>query len=402
MSLKKILMCLLIVIVNAYSKDSTPETLINNIFQLYNNHQSIKYSVAYKIKNLNSDDTISIMADCNLIKDKEDSILNKTIWYLTASGGEVICFKDKSYSIIHPQNLIYEMKNENHQKTATTGNINGEVINTYFFNPEQLLKNFQDKSNQTNIESVIFDNKKMWKIEFKLPDQRGMSEIQRNLWIDKGTYFIKKIDFHVKYQGTYQFKEWILKDMEFDSFTANDVRNRFDSLKKIYTIFDFDSISKKQSSMELIRSGNTAPSFSGYYYQKQKKINISKYDGKLILLDFWYTSCSPCVLAIPGINKLYNKYKNKGFVALGINSKDDYKNKMRLKKFLKFNKIDYPLLFVESTVDSSYKVNVYPTFYLIDKTGKIVYGQKGHTVNPKDYNKLNTDSLEYYIKKNLK
>ncbi len=49
----------------------------------------------------------------------------------------------------------------------------------------------------------------------------------------------------------------------------------------------------------------------------------SKYQGKVVLVDFWATWCGPCLQEIPNIKKNYEKYREQGFEVVGVNLDDD-------------------------------------------------------------------------------
>ncbi len=49
-----------------------------------------------------------------------------------------------------------------------------------------------------------------------------------------------------------------------------------------------------------------------------KKITLSDYKGKLILLNFWASWCPPCRFEIPDFIKLQSKYQDKGFTFIGV------------------------------------------------------------------------------------
>src|ERR1700689_2040833 len=74
-----------------------------------------------------------------------------------------------------------------------------------------------------------------------------------------------------------------------------------------------------------------------------KSVNLSGYKGKVILLDFWATWCPPCRKEIPGFIELYNTYKSRGLVVIGV-SMDDTDDTPDVKRFAEQFKIDYPIL----------------------------------------------------------
>ena len=53
-------------------------------------------------------------------------------------------------------------------------------------------------------------------------------------------------------------------------------------------------------------------------------LDWESYRGKWVLLDFWSTSCRPCIEEIPNIKAMLSAYKDRGFAVLGVNIDDDY------------------------------------------------------------------------------
>jgi len=139
---------------------------------------------------------------------------------------------------------------------------------------------------------------------------------------------------------------------------------------------DFLAMLKDQSSRKQIRDtllpGAQFPDFNEKDLQ-DKAFSISKYKGKVVLVDFWATWCPPCVASMPGILKLYNKYHDQGFEVVGISLDED---KSALEKFVKLRKMPWPQHFDGNRFDGplalKYGVNVAPTSYLLDRDGKII------------------------------
>lgn len=71
-----------------------------------------------------------------------------------------------------------------------------------------------------------------------------------------------------------------------------------------------------------------------------EKFGPEELNGKIVVLNFWYTSCPPCLKEIPELNKLVSEFKEKDvvFLALAI---DDEKS---LQSFLKENPFDYQII----------------------------------------------------------
>jgi len=101
-----------------------------------------------------------------------------------------------------------------------------------------------------------------------------------------------------------------------------------------------------------------------------KSFKLGKQKGKVVLLDFWATWCSPCREEIPNLKRLYAEFKDKNFEIIGI-SLD--KNQDKLKDYLEKEGITWKISSSgESWNDEHvqlYGVNSIPSMWLVDKNG---------------------------------
>ena len=128
-------------------------------------------------------------------------------------------------------------------------------------------------------------------------------------------------------------------------------------------------------------------------------------DGKVYLIDFWFTRCPPCIASIPKLIELQNSFGRMGFSVIGVNSfdllTDDLKNHYHLlseprdkvKQLVEEHGINYPLYFTNIALDQSYLVKAYPTLYLV-KNGSIIFSHLG-------FDEAGMDELEQAIQKAL-
>jgi thiol-disulfide isomerase/thioredoxin len=63
--------------------------------------------------------------------------------------------------------------------------------------------------------------------------------------------------------------------------------------------------------------GEMAPDFS-LNNTKNSTVSLSSFRGKVVMIDFWASWCGPCRIANPSVERIYQKYKAKGFEVLGI------------------------------------------------------------------------------------
>ncbi len=92
-------------------------------------------------------------------------------------------------------------------------------------------------------------------------------------------------------------------------------------------------------------------------------------EGKVILLDFWASWCTPCKASFPIMEKLYAQYKDQGFEILAVSV--DKKSKA-YQKFSDKASVNFPLLHdkTKSLVQFA-EIEAMPTSFLIDKKGKV-------------------------------
>lgn len=103
---------------------------------------------------------------------------------------------------------------------------------------------------------------------------------------------------------------------------------------------------------------------------------LADYRGKVVLLDFWGSWCPPCRMAMPGVQKLHERYKDKPVAVLGLNFEQSPKADPA--KFMKDQGYTYGLLLKAETIARDYKISGWPTFYVIDQQGKIVWSALGY------------------------
>jgi thiol-disulfide isomerase/thioredoxin len=125
-----------------------------------------------------------------------------------------------------------------------------------------------------------------------------------------------------------------------------------------------------------------------------KKVRMSSYKGKVVLFDFWATWCGPCVAMIPHERDLAIKMAQKPFVLLSVNVDED---KETLKEFMKNEKMPWDHWFdgEKGPISKQFKINAFPTLFLIDAKGivrKKWIGSPGNDVLDKAVAELVTEA----------
>jgi len=141
-----------------------------------------------------------------------------------------------------------------------------------------------------------------------------------------------------------------------------------------------------------LTAGTPAPDWT-LYDTDGKKITLSQLKGKVVLLDFFFVGCINCMESLGPLDKLYEKYKNKNVTLLSITFHD---HKKLATAFKKLQKIKNKVLYDGEKVSKTYHVDAGPTFYFIDKDGKIATVIEGYTAG---FEKKTTGIIEDLLKK---
>lgn len=119
------------------------------------------------------------------------------------------------------------------------------------------------------------------------------------------------------------------------------------------------------------QAGMMAPNISGVNILDETKISLEKYKGKYVFLDFWSTTCAPCIKEFPKIKQVFDKFSQNDVEIIGI---VDVRGKIDIKKFIKDQNVTWQNIDEKNplTINKGYNVNSWPTTYLIDPSGKII------------------------------
>jgi peroxiredoxin len=119
-------------------------------------------------------------------------------------------------------------------------------------------------------------------------------------------------------------------------------------------------------------TGKQAPPFA-LKDLKGKTTRLADYRGKVVLLNFWYSTCPPCRKETPDLTALHDAYKEHGFTVLGISMDEVLIPQARgkaLEEFLRTSPLPYPILIADQkTIDAYGGIPVQPISFLVDRTG---------------------------------
>jgi thiol-disulfide isomerase/thioredoxin len=137
--------------------------------------------------------------------------------------------------------------------------------------------------------------------------------------------------------------------------------------------------------------GKVAPGFT-LTNLDGKKVSLSQYKGRPILVNFWATWCGPCKVEMPWFEEFHKQYAAQGFEILGL-ADDVDAGKDAIAKVAQKAGVSYPILLTDGKVQTAYGgLDVLPMSFYVDRNGVIVEETAGLG---------SKDEIEEHIKKTI-
>ena len=133
-------------------------------------------------------------------------------------------------------------------------------------------------------------------------------------------------------------------------------------------------IGEALSNLSSVEIGNKAPSFTAPNPEGEQ-IALEDVLGKVTLIDFWASWCKPCRVENPNIVRVYEKYHDKGFNAIGVSLDREGQRDKWIQAIAEDN-LSWPqvsnLQFWQDPVAQQYGIQSIPAAFLLDENGVIV------------------------------
>jgi thiol-disulfide isomerase/thioredoxin len=141
----------------------------------------------------------------------------------------------------------------------------------------------------------------------------------------------------------------------------------------ILIIIAVAQISCTKSATDTLEIGYTAPNFR-LRNLDGREVSLDQFKGKVVLLDFWATWCSPCRKTMPLLERLQREFpKNMALLAINLQESSSV-----VRDYVREQNIDSEVLLDEDgAVGSAYGAEAIPLQVLIDKEGKLRRIQAG-------------------------
>jgi thiol-disulfide isomerase/thioredoxin len=137
--------------------------------------------------------------------------------------------------------------------------------------------------------------------------------------------------------------------------------------------------------------GKVAPAFT-LTDLDGKKVSLSDFKGRPVLVNFWATWCGPCKVEMPWFEEFHKQYAAQGFEILGLTDDVDA-GKDTITKVAHKIGVSYPILLTDGKVQTAYGgLDVLPMSFYVDRNGVVVEETAGLG---------GKDEIEAHIKKTI-
>lgn len=357
------------------SNDKKSDDVLLEYQNKMQNSSSFEYDMHYKMKYFSGDDTLDYFTNCRLIRHQADSIFGGSFWIKNDSI-------DRYYDLEHIYILEHNKKKVTRyfphkgQDWVVKGNTISGVLNTSFLKTNGLTKYLKDSTVIITQKDTIFNKHNRYAINFQFADELPIEQESKTLYFDpKNT--LKNISYAVKFQNDWQYNEWNFSNEKYNQINDDVLKSELKNILKSYSLEDFRE--KSEEEIKPLSEGLDAPNFMGLNFQTNDSLRLTDLRGKVVVLDFWYKDCFPCIKAISSINRLREKYPKNKLEILGLNPfNNNEKDRKKLPLFIETNKMNYPTIFIDKATQKDYNVMAFPTFYIIDTKGKIAFSKIGY------------------------
>jgi len=146
------------------------------------------------------------------------------------------------------------------------------------------------------------------------------------------------------------------------------------TMRTFLSIFFLLILTVSAAAQQNLQPGNPAPVFASESLDG-KMYNLSELQGKVVVLTFWSTRCEICHNEIPKLNRVADRYREKGVVFLA----PTMDNQAKIGPYIKKNPFNFDILpnsfgvmLKYADMDKGGNINMgFPAYYLIDQKGAI-------------------------------
>lgn len=344
------------------------ENAFNRVVENYRDVKSLQYEMFLQNKCFDCDAKKNIVGSVKIIHKYDDSVFKKIFLYectyLDGVNEKYVRYYngDKLYSYTDTVHNFSYTEFDPHlgQTSLVTGTHDGKMVEmSDLLNSEVLTKIFNEKSLNVRVIDTFINDTAYILHETKFKDLEQFTQRKRQIFINSNNFLIERVIFSVNFFDQIQIDDYQITQVQINNINSTNLQYEFDDKIK-----GWKKVVYQPPVRQNFNAGDIVQSFPAKDYISDNLINI-EFDNKIVVLDFWYSACLPCVKIIPTLNLLYNKFKSDVYFYAVNLSEDDYQNKKQVDKFLEIAPINYSIVFGDNQLLETFRIYGFPTLYII-------------------------------------
>ena len=253
---------------------------------------------------------------------------------------------------------------ENIEESKVSGTKNNDSFNSFNENVSKLRKDiqeFQQNANSLFEEARSTNNSKVMDSLLAINDEKmeSLTNYNKTFIKENNDSFIATLLLSQMTQGG------ALQPEE-----AQELFSKFTEEAKKYQ--PSKELSEFLGKIAKVGIGQKAPDFSAPN-PEGKEVSLKESLGKVTIIDFWASWCSPCRIENPNVVRIYNKYHDQGLNIIGVSldrDADSWKQAIE-KDQLTWTQVSH-LQYWNDPIAKEYSVRGIPATFILDENGVIV------------------------------
>jgi peroxiredoxin len=121
-----------------------------------------------------------------------------------------------------------------------------------------------------------------------------------------------------------------------------------------------------------LKEGQRGPLFALAPFTEGAGTSLADYADKLVVLNFWATWCEPCAVEMPTLEALWQRYRARGLVVLGV-AVDRGAPRALLEPYIRHHRLTFPILLdPDLAALGAWRINGLPATFLIRPGGEAI------------------------------
>lgn len=351
------------------SSQTDPRTILSRADSALRSIRSASSHGRWLYKSSSNNDTMVVSGRTIFVVDSLDRELGARV-RIELDDGRIYTYQHHHLQLlISEEKKMFEVDSAEYPEGFITGDFCGELLPPYG-NDSVMINAREDAIQLEHAGTEVVSGALCHKVKVSYPDDEYFASHVNTLYIGVEDHLLRRSRSEYLFGGGPQWQDRIISYDEIGITPSSETFTQ--RAPEGFTVEDYKR-PRRADRPTLLTVGSDAPDWT-LADERGDSITLSKLRGKVTLLDFWYSTCGPCIAAMPGVQKLHERFRDRGVVVIGMNALESGDPVAVMKRM----KLTYRLALRADSVAKQYQVTGYPTFYIIGVDGKVIHRQTGY------------------------